>query len=67
MLRLKKRRDVHRVHVGSPEGNKPLGSLAHVWADNIRMHIKETVWEDADCIHLAQNWGKWQAVVRTVT
>jgi hypothetical protein len=61
-----KKRCVHRVYVGRPEGNKPLGSLRHVWADNIRMHIKETVWEVMDCIHLAQDWGKWQAVVGTV-
>lgn len=60
MLHLKKRHDVHRVYVGSPEGNKSLGSLTHVWAFHIRMHIEETVWEDAFCIHLSQ------AVVRTV-
>jgi hypothetical protein len=61
VLHLKKRQDVHQVYVGSPEGNKPLGNLTHVWAFHIRMHIKETVWENAFCIHLVQ------AVLRIVT
>jgi hypothetical protein len=30
------------------------------------MDITEIDWEDADLIHLAQDWDKWQAVVNTV-
>jgi len=34
-------RDVHRVLVGKPEGNRPLGRPRHRWEDNIKMDLRE--------------------------
>jgi hypothetical protein len=33
---------------------------------NIKMDIKETVWEGVDRVHLAQDRNKWRVVVNTV-
>jgi hypothetical protein len=32
-----------------------LGRLGQRWEDNIRMDLKEIVWDGVDCIHLAQD------------
>ena len=32
-------RGVHRVLVGKPEGNRPLGRPRHRWEDNIKMDL----------------------------
>jgi hypothetical protein len=34
-------RGVHRVLVGKPEGNRPLGRPRRRWEDNIRMDLQE--------------------------
>ena len=34
-------RGVHRVLVGKPEGNRPLGRPRHIWEDNIEMDLQE--------------------------
>jgi hypothetical protein len=34
--------------------------------DNIKVDLKEIVWDDVDWMHLAKNRGHWQAVVNTV-
>jgi hypothetical protein len=36
------------------------------WEDNIRMDLKEIVWEDVGWIHLAQDRGQWRAFVDRV-
>jgi len=38
----------------------------HRWGDNIRMVLRETVWEDVDWMHLAQDRDHWRAHVNTV-
>ena len=43
------RRGVHRVLVGKPEGNRPLGKLRLRWEDNMKMDLQEVgrgLWEE---------------------
>jgi hypothetical protein len=41
VARIKEGRGVHRVLVGNPEGNGPLGRPRLRWEDNIKMDLKE--------------------------
>jgi hypothetical protein len=38
------RRGAYRALVGKPEGTRPLGRPRHIWADNIKMDLREVVW-----------------------
>jgi hypothetical protein len=40
--------------VDNSEGKRHIGKTRHRKADNIKMHLKETGWEDVDWIHLSQ-------------
>jgi hypothetical protein len=44
------------------EGKRVLWKHRHRWEDNIKMDAKETEWGDVDCIQIAQEGDKWQAV-----
>jgi hypothetical protein len=46
-----------RILVGRPGGKGPLGRPRHRWVNNIRMYLREVVWEDVDWIYLSQNRG----------
>jgi hypothetical protein len=48
-------RNILKILVGKPEGNRPLGRPRRRWEDNIRMDVREIVWEGVDWIHLAQD------------
>jgi hypothetical protein len=37
-------RNVNRVLVGKPEGNRPLGRPRRRWEDGIRMDLREIGW-----------------------
>jgi len=39
-------RNVHRILVRKPEGNRLLGRLRQRWNDNIKTNMKEIVYED---------------------
>jgi hypothetical protein len=36
------------------------------WADNIKMDLRETGWDDVDWIDMAQERDQWRALVNTV-
>jgi hypothetical protein len=59
-------RGVHRVLVGKPEGKRPLGRPRRRWEDNIKMDVQEFGGGRGDWMELAQDRGKWRAVVSTV-
>jgi hypothetical protein len=59
-------RGVYRVLVGKPEDMKPLGRLRSRWEDNIRMDIQEVGCGGMNCIGLAQDRGRWRAIVNAV-
>jgi hypothetical protein len=52
--------------VGQSEGKRPLGRPRHGWVDNIRMDVLEVGWGDVDWIGLAQDGGRWRALVNAV-
>jgi hypothetical protein len=58
---------VHRVLVGKPEGKRPIGRPRRKWEDGIRMNLKEMGWgyRVVEWFHLAQDRGRWWAVVNT--
>jgi len=58
-------RGVHRVLVGKPEEKRPLGRPRRRWEDNIKMDLRE-VGRGGDWIELAQDRGRWRALVNTV-
>jgi hypothetical protein len=46
-----------------PERKRPLARPRCRWQDNIRMDLKEIMWEGVDWIHLAQDRDHWLALV----
>ena len=53
--RMGESRDVYRVLVRKPEGNRPLGRPRRRWEDNIKMDLQEVGCEGMDWISLAQD------------
>jgi hypothetical protein len=61
------KRNVYRLLVGKPEGNRPLGRLRHRWINNIKMDLLEIGFSVVDWIGLAQDRYRWRALVNVVT
>ena len=59
------RRGVYRVLVGKPDGKRPLGRPRHRWEDN-KMEPQEVGCRDMDWMELAQEKGRWWALVNVV-
>jgi len=57
------RRGVYRFLVGKPERKSSLGRSRHRWEDNIKMDLQEVGCGGMDCIELAQDRDRWQALV----
>ena len=67
MARMEEGRGVHKVLVGKPEEKRPLGRPGCRWEDNIRMDLQEVgCGGGMDCIELAQDRHRWQALVNAV-
>ena len=66
MARMGERRGVYRVLVGKPEGKRPLGRPKRRWEDNITMDLQEVGCRGMECIELAQERDRWQALVTAV-
>jgi hypothetical protein len=60
-------RGVYRVLVGRPEGRRPLERPRCRWEDNIKVDLRETGINGANCIRLAQDRVRWEAFVNMVT
>jgi len=61
-----KRRGIYGVLVWKPTGKRPLGRPRHRWEDNIKMDLQEVVCGGMDCIELAQDRDRWQALLNAV-
>ena len=59
-------RGVHKVLVGKPEGKRPLGRPRRRCEDNIKMDLQEVGRCCGDWMELAQDRGRWRALVSTV-
>ena len=66
VARMGEGRDVYRVLVGKPEGNKPMGRPRHRWDDNIKMDLQEVGCEGMYWIDLTQDRDRWQALIYAV-
>jgi hypothetical protein len=55
-------RNVYRVLVGK----RPLGRTRRRWEDEIRMDLREIGRRSGEWIQLAQDRGRWWALVNTV-
>jgi hypothetical protein len=64
--RMGKERQVYKVLVGKPEGKRPLERTRRRCEDGIRMHLRVIGLEVVDWIQMAQNRGRWRAVVSAV-
>ena len=53
------------IFVGKPEGKGALCRTRRKWEDNIKMYLQEVGW-CMDWIDLAQDWGRWRALVNMV-
>jgi hypothetical protein len=56
----------YRILLGKPEGKIPLGRSRYSWEVNIKMDRREIGWGSMDWIDLAQDRGKWRALVNAV-
>jgi hypothetical protein len=59
-------RKVYKVLVGKPEGKTPLGRPRCRWVDGLSMDLREIGSGSVEWIQLAQDWGRWWALVNTV-
>jgi len=66
MARVGEGRGVHRVLVRKPEGKRPMGRPRRRWKDNIKMDPQEVGAGCGDWMELAQDRGRWRALVSTV-
>ncbi|KAJ4451163.1 hypothetical protein ANN_02605 [Periplaneta americana] len=64
VARMGESRNAYRVLVGRPEGKRPLGRPRRRWEDNIKMNLREVVYDGRDWINLAQDRDQWRAYVR---
>jgi hypothetical protein len=66
MARMGEKRNVYRVLLGKPEGNRPLGRPRHRWIDNIKLSLLAISLGVVHWIDLAQDKYSWRALVNTV-
>jgi hypothetical protein len=66
IVRMGKKRNVYRILVEKPEGNRPLGRLRYRWENSIKMDLRDIELGDVHWIDLAQCRGQWRALVNTV-
>jgi hypothetical protein len=63
---MREKKNVYRLFVGNPEEKRSLERPRRRWVDNIRMVLGEIGWVRVDWIGLAQDKGKWSALVNSV-
>jgi hypothetical protein len=60
------KRTAYSIFMRKPEGKRPLGRTRLKWEYNIKMHLRVIGWGDVDCIDLAQDRGRWMALLNMV-
>jgi hypothetical protein len=56
----------YKVLVGNPEGKRPSGNTRCRWENGIRMDLRDIGCRGVERIQLAQDWGRWQAIMNVV-
>jgi hypothetical protein len=59
-------RNVYKVFVGKPEGNRPLERPRRRWDDNFRRDLSEIAWKCVDWMRLARDRDQWRVLLNTV-
>jgi hypothetical protein len=59
-------RNLYRVLVGKPEGERQLERPRRRWEDGIKMDLRKTGWGRVEWIHLAQDRDHRRALVNAV-
>jgi hypothetical protein len=62
----REKKDVNRVLVGKPEGERPLGKPRRRWEDDIKMDLQEVGCGGKDWMEPAQDRDRWRARVNAV-
>ena len=57
---------VYRILVGRSEGKSTLGRPRRIWENNIKMDLQEVGCGGMDWIELAQDRGRWRALLNAV-
>jgi hypothetical protein len=66
VARIGEKSNAYRLLVGKPEGRGPLGRPRRRWLNNIRINLVEVGWGDVNWIGLAQDRGRWRALMNSV-
>ena len=56
-------RTAFKILTGKPTGKRPLGRPRRRWEDNIRLDLEEIGINAGNCVHSAQDWDNWRALV----
>lgn len=54
-----KMRDAHRILAGKHKINRPFGRSRHSWNDNIKVNLKDKIYEDVSWIDVAEDRILW--------
>jgi hypothetical protein len=66
LARMGEKRNVYRLLVGEPEGNRPLGRPRRRWIDNTKTDLSEIRLSVVDRGGLAQDRYRWRVLVNAV-
>jgi hypothetical protein len=66
MAQIAEKINVCKCLVGNPEGHSHLSRPGRRWKDNMKIDLKEIIWEGVDWIHLAQDMDELQFLVNMV-
>jgi hypothetical protein len=66
VARMGEERKTYKVLVGNPKRKRPLGRPWGRWEDGIRKDLGKIDWGGVGWIQLAQDRGRWRAVVNAV-
>jgi hypothetical protein len=66
ILRIEEMRSAYEILVYKREGKISLGRSRRRWEDNIKVYLKEIVYENMDWVQVAQDDVQWRTLANTV-